>query len=240
MPILPLDAPEPFIATVGVMLYPSEDEAPQARAYAAQYLASLLQSHPDKASLFSTEQIQTLFAEAGLPLKDIQSRWYQGIAAGQVFKTYFAIHNTNPERASLSSAIKIAEKTAKKHEQTGSRAFLMECWSNYSSVAHLWAAWELRRGRFSDVPKVGYDLATDFHAFLMEAEIFRRWGETWVHTRAKAVPPLKGDNWRVPDGWQPPEWQKGWPDTGKVPDIIIPKKYLSDLQPAGRPKKKRK
>ena len=43
MPILPLDYPEPFAATLGVMLYPGTEEAdrPKARAYASQYLASL-------------------------------------------------------------------------------------------------------------------------------------------------------------------------------------------------------
>ncbi len=39
MPILPLDHPEPYSATLGVMLYPDEADAPKARAYAAQYLA---------------------------------------------------------------------------------------------------------------------------------------------------------------------------------------------------------
>ena len=42
MPILPLDHPEPFAATLGVMLYPEIDEVdpPKARAFAAQWLAS--------------------------------------------------------------------------------------------------------------------------------------------------------------------------------------------------------
>jgi hypothetical protein len=35
MPILPLDHPEPFAATLGVMLYPDEADTPKARAYAA-------------------------------------------------------------------------------------------------------------------------------------------------------------------------------------------------------------
>jgi hypothetical protein len=42
MPILPLDYPVPFAATLGVMLYPAMDEVdpPKARAFAAQYLAA--------------------------------------------------------------------------------------------------------------------------------------------------------------------------------------------------------
>ena len=44
MPILPLDHLEPVAATVGVMLYPGEDEDSrrQARASAARHLAKLL------------------------------------------------------------------------------------------------------------------------------------------------------------------------------------------------------
>jgi hypothetical protein len=42
MPLLPLDYPVPFAATLGVMLYPAMDEVdpPKARAFAAQYLAA--------------------------------------------------------------------------------------------------------------------------------------------------------------------------------------------------------
>jgi hypothetical protein len=39
MPFLPLDHPEPFSATIGVMLYPAIEEATKARAFAAQFLA---------------------------------------------------------------------------------------------------------------------------------------------------------------------------------------------------------
>jgi hypothetical protein len=40
MPILPLDYPEPFAATGGVMLYPMDDaDAPSARAFAAHLMA---------------------------------------------------------------------------------------------------------------------------------------------------------------------------------------------------------
>jgi hypothetical protein len=44
MPILPLDSPEPFAATLGVMLYPGTDKSDQAkaRAFAARWLAEPL------------------------------------------------------------------------------------------------------------------------------------------------------------------------------------------------------
>jgi len=54
MPTLPLDHPEPFAVTLGVMLYPGEDDASQsrARAFASQYLAEPLRRfHADGGAL---------------------------------------------------------------------------------------------------------------------------------------------------------------------------------------------
>ena len=45
MPILPLDRPEPFAATLGVMLYPGTNKADRAkaRAFASWWLATPLE-----------------------------------------------------------------------------------------------------------------------------------------------------------------------------------------------------
>jgi hypothetical protein len=42
MLILPLDATEPFAATLGIMLYPGAGEVAKARSFAANYLAGPL------------------------------------------------------------------------------------------------------------------------------------------------------------------------------------------------------
>ena len=91
-------------------------------------------------------------------------------AAGQILKTYFGLYDTDPELATLTNVIKIAERVAGQHRVSGSRSNLHDCWSRYRSVAHLWGTWVLRDLRFMEKPEVGYDYATDFQAFLQESE----------------------------------------------------------------------
>ena len=53
------------------------------------------------------------------------------------------------------------------------------------SVAHLWAAWCFREGKFELHPDVGYDGYADFQSFLTESEILRQWGRSWRAPREK-------------------------------------------------------
>ena len=237
MPILPLSHPEPFAAVLGVMLHPLEEEQPKARAFASQYLADPLTAFHQRGGELPYADLKRIVEGAGQPLTDLDKRWYQARATGQILKTYFGLCNTDPGLATLSNAIKICEQVAVEHGESGSRSNLHDCWSRYRSVAHLWGAWVLRDPRFMEKPEVGYDYATDFQAFLAESEGLRHWGETWTHSRAKAAPPLKGDNWRVPEDWRSPQWKEEWPDRGKIAIYTIPDGYMSDLRSAGRPRK---
>ena len=241
MPILPLSHPEPFAAVLGVMLHPREKDQAKAEAFAFQYLGVPLEEFHRRGGELPRSDLKRI-AESGRLLTDLDSekRWYQATAAGQILKTYFGLCNTDPGLATLENAIKIAERVAGQHGKSGSRSSLQDCWSQYRSVAHLWGAWVLRDRRFMEKPEAGYDYATDFQAFLQESEDLRYWGETWTHSRAKAEPPLQGDNWRVPEDWRAPQRQEGWPDTGKIAMYQIPDEYMSELKPAGRPRKKDK
>jgi hypothetical protein len=52
--------------------------------------------------------------EAKIPvrrLNDLDARWWGGSATGEMFKTLFALANSDPGLATWSNAIKIAEKT---------------------------------------------------------------------------------------------------------------------------------
>ena len=113
----------------------------------------------------------------------------------------------------------------------------MDARSQFLTVAHLWAAWCIRDRRFHQAPEGNYTSADDFLSFLAEAEMLREWGQSWVQGRDKAMPPLPADVWRMPEDWHPPSRQKGWPQTGGLPDIGALKRDLANLRAAGRPRK---
>ena len=73
MPILPLDHPEPLAATLGVMLYPGEDDADQkrARAYAAQFLAKPVERFREAGGTLTAEVLARL--EGALELGTLPS-----------------------------------------------------------------------------------------------------------------------------------------------------------------------
>ena len=239
MSVLPLDHPEPFVATLGVMLYPGVDEANRSKAatFAVQHLAEPIRRlHAAGGQLRHDDAIR-LLSEGGQILSDLKKRWWQGTAVGQMFKTFFALWNRDPELASWENATRIAERTAVQQRVPGSRSALLEARRRFRPVAHLWTAWCLREGKFLERPDAGYNYGHDFQFFLAEAEILREWGQSWRAPRAKAEPPLPPDVWQVPDEWQPPERRPGWPPTGQIADLIVPDELVADLRKSGRPRK---
>jgi hypothetical protein len=68
MPILPLDAPEPFAAMLGVMLYPGTDESDQAkaRAFAAQWLAEPLRRFDEAGHRLSYQTVSSIAQDSGV------------------------------------------------------------------------------------------------------------------------------------------------------------------------------
>ena len=225
MPILPLDHPEPFSATLGVMLYPAMDEADarKARAYAAQYLASAFTRFREAGGIPPYEVLAFILMDAGQPLADLEERWRGGRATGEVFKAFFALANTDPALASWNNAIKVAELIAKSFKAKGARTDLWDAKRRFLSAAHLWAARSIREGQSLLRPEVGYDASADFQSFLTEAEILRQWGQSWRQPRAKSEPPLPPDVWRVPDKWEPPTRGPDWPKTGMIPLLRSPR-----------------
>ncbi len=241
MPILPLDHPEPFAATLGVMLYPATDEAdpPKALAFASQLLAEPIRQLYEAGRVLSSEVLLRIATDAGQPLTDLHERWDGGLATGELIKALYALAKDHPSLASWENAIKIYEICAKRSGLRGSRTALLRERNRFLSVAHLWGAWSIREGRFVPRPEIGYDGHADYQAFLTEAEILRHFGQNWRPQRAKGKPPLPLDVWRVPKGWKSLTRQPGWPNTGMIPDIALPKDLLASLKPAGRPKKPR-
>ena len=239
MPILPLDHPEPFAATLGVMLYPGEDEEDRkrARAFAARYLAEPLRLFHEAGGSLTYEQLARIASDAGARLDDLDDRWWSGTATGEIFKVFFALAQTDPSLASWANATRIAERIAARHGVPGARSALYEGRRRYGSVAHLWAARTIRGSQFQQDLSVGYGAWHDFQFFLAEAEYLRQWGRAWRPPRPNSKPPLPPNTWRVPDGWAPPEHQPNWPQSGGMPDLILPDDMLRGLRGPGRPRK---
>jgi hypothetical protein len=176
MPILPLDYPEPFAATLGVMLYPATDEADarKARAFAAQFLAEPIRRFYEAGHTLTHDALLGITMDAGQRLTDLEERWWGGSATGEVFKTLFALANTKAAYASWSNAIKIAELTATRSKAGGARTALWHERRRFLPVAHLWGAWCIRGRQFLSDAKVDYEGWADFQSFLAEAEMLRR------------------------------------------------------------------
>ena len=137
MLILPLDHSEPYFATLGVMLYPAVDDAdpPKARAYVAQVLAKTFRRFRDAGGSPPYDVLAPILMDAGEPLGDLQERWWGGRAIGELFKTFFALYNTNPALASWGHAIQIVELITENSEVKGSRTTLLEARDRFLTVA---------------------------------------------------------------------------------------------------------
>jgi len=233
MLLLPLDHPEPFAATLGVMLYPGSDdgECRKAKAFASQLLAAPISQSRGAGHDISYEVLAQLHGDGGEILVDLQKRWRGGLWTGDLFKVWYALAQSHQEFASLENAIRIAELSATRTGDSGVRSSFMQARKQFVTVAHLWAAWSIRDGSFVIKPEVGYNGFADFQAFLMESEILRDWGQNWRPNRAKAKPPLPAEMWRVPEDWLPPARQAGWPEIG-IPYLSIPEDLLTGLRPA--------
>jgi hypothetical protein len=240
MPILPLDYPEPFAATLGVMLYPGTEgtDPLHARAFAAQYLAKPLQRFHEAGHTLPYESLARIQEDAGELITDLDKRWWGGIATGNIFKTFFVLARTHEALASWNNAVRVFELAASRARSSGSRSQLWKERTRFLSVAHLWGAWSIRDGKFETRPEIAYDGYHDFQSFLTESEDLRYWGQTWRPPRAKSEPPLPPDVWRVPDDWSPPNRQPGWPNTGMIPRMTLPADLLAGLKPAGRPRER--
>jgi len=238
MPTLPLDHPEPLAATLGVMLYPGEDENGQrrARAFAAQFLAEPLRLFHDAGHSLTYEELARIASDSGTPLDDLEERLRDGWSTGETVKMLFALAHTDLSLASWGNATKLVETIAARHRVRGSRTSFYDARRRYGSVAHLWGAFSIRERRFQSHPEVGYEGWHDFQFFLAESEVLHRWGRSWRPDRANSEPPLPEEAWHVPEGWTPPEAQPGWPRTGGIPGLTVPDDLLAGLRRPGRPK----
>lgn len=232
MPILPLE-PEPFAATLGIMLYPGEDESDRgkARAFASHYLAKPIRKFVEDGGSLNQESLLKLTTSGGERLDDLEKRWREGLWAGEILKAYFILSWNTPKQASWEKAIGYAVDAASIAKVSGVRSSFKKAQKQFETVAHLWGAWAIREGKFTHDPETGYEARIDFQAFLAESEILRDWGQNWKPGYAKAKTPLPANVWRVPDDWHPPKREDGWPQIGVIPHMTFDEEYFGRLKP---------
>lgn len=133
MPILPLDHPEPFAATLGVMLYPGidNDDPRKARALAAQWLAEPLRRFHEAGHSLSYEKLLRITTDAGCPLTDLDERNWGGTKTGDLFAYLFMLAARNRDLASWNNAATIVENISKSLGGKGARTKL---WAATRSV----------------------------------------------------------------------------------------------------------
>lgn len=237
MPYLPFDHPEPFAATLGVMLYPGADEREKAEGFAAHYLAGPLKEAMAKDVLVDPQVFLQIATSGGVVLDDLHKCWQDGRAMGEVFKIVIALCGTDPNLTSWNNAYILVGEHAGRHQTRAGLTRLKDIKTRFVSVAHLWAAWQIRGGKFIEQPETGYDFYADFQSFIEEAEALRQWGRNWTPARDKADPLLPDDMWQAPKDWQPIARHSGWPDTGRVHRLTLSEEQTVGLRRAGRPEK---
>ena len=165
MPILPLEAPEPFAATLGVMLYPGFDETEKAKArvFASHWLAEPLRHSIEDGYQPAYQTLQYVALNGGGELPDVEQRFDGGVLTGELLKIVYILAESEPALASWSNAKKVLGTVAGR-----SRSLLYNLRDRFDCVAHLWAAWTIRDGKFRPQPDVGYDGYDDFQAFLQK------------------------------------------------------------------------
>jgi hypothetical protein len=239
MRVPPIDHPEPFTAVLGTMLYPNEDQAAQRRAVATHYLAEPIRRFVLAGGMLPYDDLLRIVKDGGARLDDLDQRWWGGTVMGELFKILFALANHNPELASWEYSARIVEKFATTAKVAGARTSIMAAKRSFLTVAHLWGAYSIRGRKLQERVEVQYHYADDFESFLAEAEILRKWGQTWKAETAKAKSPLPAETWAMPENWTPAPRKLGWPPSGMIPDILPPLDLLPPLRRPGRPRRVR-
>lgn len=236
IPVLPLNQPVPFLETLGVMLYPGITEQSKAKSFVSRNVAEPLRKFVEGGGVVKTEELLKFATENTENLDDLEKRRWGGRITGELIKIQFTIYMHDKKLASAENALKMLTDQAS-GGLSGTRSSFLKVKKQFSSVAHLWAAWRIREEKWFQDEAAGYDAQTDFLMFIAESEIVRNWATNWKPDRAKASTPLSGEFWTPPEGWRPPVRKKGWPLTGVIPRLTFLDAEIPRSKPPGRPKK---
>lgn len=235
MPILPIDHPEPFAATLGIMLYPSEKppDPQKADTFTGAYLVGPLKEFRRRGLDLRPEAEAIITPETGASIKDWPTRWRHGIAAGEVYRRYISLAAQTPKFASLNRARELHELEHAYQVNLIQKNNLKIICRIFRPVMHLWAALPDLQHRIAATQEDNYSVA--FEQFLLDAHALLVTGQQWRHKRNAAKPLLDAKRWRFPDGWKSPLAGPGWPEQVLVPGLTLDESSLQGFRTAGRP-----
>lgn len=235
MPLLPLDHPMPMVAVGNVMLRPEidADGGIVADGHTAEIFREQARPYLENGWSIQDQKMMNALAARGATIDDEEERWRDGISMGVTYMMLVALVQRRPELASWKSAMKLVANIRKDTELPASHGYLSKVKTRYLSVAHLWAA-RLLQNRFESVDESNIDGAFDL--FLLDAEKLRQIGRNFVPDRDKAGPLLDGNEWRIPDDWQPRTWQVALAPFDILLVPVLPDDVDNILKPTGRPR----
>jgi hypothetical protein len=217
-----------------IMLYPSEREAGRRQGFESRVLLEAASKYPfpDGTIPCDAKLLQCALGSEPHPLAPggRWKRWTEGTIAGEQLALNMRLAHHVPEHASRRKVIYLLEWHCYLKKIPGSASDFKRIWSEYNSVAHFWAAFNLRSQRFQKIEKFGYTASHDGARFLEEAEGVRLWAENFRPTPTN-LPLLSGNKtWRLPSQFRPVPQNPDWPPTGRVRIPGIPTWMLERLK----------
>jgi hypothetical protein len=147
----------------------------------------------------------------------------------------FALHGSDPERASWNAAAVLVEEHARDADFPTDKTTLLKCVKQFTSVLHFWGAfWVRGHGVVVDKDDPGASL-NDWRRFLTEAEILRQWGQGTYAPRKPKKPFLPEKMWALP-----PELlllgSGDWAEEVRLHALSLDDAFLATRKMPGRPR----
>ena len=210
---------------LATMLFPSDDVT---RERVTRLWGAVVKQHTGPAHL-ATDYQKATAAILSERYTLWNKPWRSGMAAGRILRLVRQMAEQRPEsEASVGKAIHILENTHKILGQSMKRSVVRKAWSDFKSVAHLWAAIEqfelcetseehefersmgLERVIDSEITNKDIRRKVDLQFVILSApqlllfiaEDWRRFGETFANSREKSLLLDSNETWAAPDDYE--------------------------------------
>ncbi|WP_109795838.1 hypothetical protein [Minwuia thermotolerans] len=237
MPLLNINRPDGFNVLLGRMLYPDEqpDETRRAADCASFYTSAAISAYPGRVEEIWYEGLSGKHSAINAGLDDLPTRLRRGTGAGATLRMLFALHCSEPQKASWNAAADLVEEYATDPDFPRDKTTLRKCVKQFEPVLHFWGALWIREGGIrADFENQGLAV-DDFRRFLTTAEILRQWGQANQSRREPDKPFLPADMWTVPQELLMLGSPEG-PEEVKLHALTLDEAFLKPRKKPGRPR----